>query len=65
MFFFFVVVGTVAVVGGTIAAVLFVRVDFVVAIVAWASYFLQQVFDIPVWSLLLLCSTDLLAYLFT
>ena len=34
MFFFFVVVGTVAVVGGTIAAVLFVRVDFAVAIVA-------------------------------
>ena len=34
MFFFFVVVGTVAVVGGTIAAVLFVSVDFVVAIVA-------------------------------
>ena len=65
MFFFFVAVGTVAVVGGTIAVFLYVRVVFVIAIVTWASYFPQQVFDIPVWSLLLLCSTDLLAYLLT
>ena len=33
MFFFFVAVGTVAVVGGTIAVFLYVRVVFVIAIV--------------------------------
>ena len=68
MLFFLVVVTTVIAIGGGAGAgvaVLVVPVVVAVVVVVWAAYFLQNVFDIPVWSLLLLCSTDLADCFFT